>query len=73
MKVLGYSDRISVAPGETIRFHISCEGPKTFRADIVRVICGDENPAGPGYKEELVPSVANRRYPGRKQDTLAGS
>ena len=73
MKVLGYSDRISVAPGESIRFHVSCDGPKTFRADIVRVICGDENPAGPGYKEELVPSPANRRYPGRKQDTLAGS
>ena len=34
MKVVGYADRFSVAPDETIRFMVSCELP-TYRADIV--------------------------------------
>jgi len=49
----GYSDRISVAPGEQIQFMVSCEGAATYQADIVRLIHGDTNPAGPGFKEEL--------------------
>ncbi len=73
MKIIGYADEISVAPGETIRFHVSCDGPKSYRADIVRIICGDENPAGPGYKEEVVRTAANKRYRGRKQEILIGS
>ena len=73
MKILGYSDKISVFKGETIRFHVSCDGPKHFRSDIVRVICGDENPRGPGYKEELISSEANGFYPAKKQETHAGS
>ncbi len=45
MKITGYSDRLSAAPGETIRFMAHCELP-TYRADIVRVICGDTNRKG---------------------------
>ncbi len=72
MKVVGYTDRLSVAPGETIRFMVSCELP-TYRADIVRLIHGDTNPAGPGFKEEVVKTVANREYPGREQHIYRGS
>jgi N,N-dimethylformamidase len=72
MEVVGYSDRLSVAPGETIRFMVSCELP-TYRADIVRLIHGDENPRGPGFKEELIPTAVSSEYPGRKQELYNGS
>ncbi|MBI3301023.1 MAG: LamG domain-containing protein, partial [Deltaproteobacteria bacterium] len=72
MKVVGYADRLSVAPGETIRFMVSCELP-TYRADIVRLIHGDENPRGPGFKEELIPTSVSGECPGRKQDINNGS
>src|SRR6267378_6258908 len=55
MQVVGYGDRLSVQPGETIRFMVSSELPG-YRADIVRLIHGDTNPKGPGFKEELVES-----------------
>lgn len=73
MKIVGYSDRISVAPGETIKFLVSSEGPRSYRADIVRIICGDENPRGPGYKESLVRTAVSGTYKGRKQAVRPGS
>ncbi|MGI9147044.1 MAG: N,N-dimethylformamidase beta subunit family domain-containing protein [Chloroflexota bacterium] len=70
--LLGYADRFSVAPGESIRFMVSCEAP-SFRAQLVRLIHGDMHPAGPGYKEELVASSIDRTMPGRRQTIAAGS
>ena len=61
---MGYADRFSVAPGETIQFMVSSEAA-SFRAALVRLIHGDANPAGPGYREEAVPSAADGTYPGR--------
>ena len=46
--VHGYADRLSVAPGETIEFKVSCDEPGSYRADLVRLIHGDTNPVGPG-------------------------
>ena len=43
----GYCDVPSAAPGEKIRFYVSCDEPGTYRADVVRLIMGDTNPAGP--------------------------
>ena len=70
--LLGYADRFSVAPGETIRFMVSCEAP-SYRARLVRLIHGDSNPAGPGYKEESFASSFDRTIPGRRQTIAAGS
>ncbi|HZO81859.1 MAG TPA: N,N-dimethylformamidase beta subunit family domain-containing protein [Candidatus Binataceae bacterium] len=69
----GYSDRISVAPGERIRFMVSVEGAARYRADIVRLIHGDANPAGPGFKEEVVETAVSGDHPGRTQPIRAGS
>ena len=56
-KIAGYSDEISVAPGERIRFMVSCEpGIDRYQADIVRLISGDRQPGGPGYRDELLQS-----------------
>ena len=62
-RILGYCDPLSVAPGETIRFMVSCEGHEAFRADLVRLICADATPDGPGYQEEAVESRAQRAHP----------
>ena len=73
-KIAGYSDEISVAPGERIRFMVSCEpGIDRYQADIVRLISGDRQPDGPGYRDELLPSTVSGEYPGRTQETYCGS
>lgn len=72
-RIYGYTDKISVAPGERIRFMVSCDGPDRYRADIVRVINGDTNPAGPGFKEREVSTPVNGEYRGRFQPISAGS
>ena len=72
MDVVGYSDRLSVQPGDTIRFMVSCRMP-TYTADIVRLIHGDTNPRGPGFKEELVETAVSGEYPGRTQQLYIGS
>ena len=72
MQIVGYGDRLSVQPGETVRFMVSCQLP-SYRADIVRLIHGDENPEGPGFKEVLVNAAVNGEYPGRDQPLRAGS
>ena len=73
LKLLGYPDKYSVAPGETIGFHISAEDNQQFHAELVRVICGDCNPEGPGLQFEIVTSGNLGTYQGRKQKTDAGS
>ena len=72
MEVVGYTDRLSVQQGETIRFMVSCERPN-YRADIVRLIHGDENPKGPGVKEEVIETSVSGEYPGRTQAIHKGS
>ena len=69
----GYADRLSVAPGETIEFKVSCDEPGSYRADVVRLVHGDTNPAGPGFKEEEIASAINGSYEGRHQPIRSGS
>ncbi len=73
VSLTGYSDQISVAPGDSIKFMVNCDGHKSYRARIVRVICGDLNPEGPGLKEEVLRTSASGTYSGRKQEIHAGS
>src|SRR5215510_4235847 len=72
MKIIGYSDKLSAAPGETISFMVNCELP-TYTAEVVRIVCGDTNPQGPGVKEKVVKTPVNNTYKGRKQTIEAGS
>lgn len=69
----GYSDQISVQAGQRIKFMVSVEGAAHYRAEIVRLINGDHNPAGPGPKEEVIASSVKGEYPGRVQLIHAGS
>ena len=73
LRLTGYSDKISVAPGETIAFKVSAEAGDRYRARLVRVVHGDMNPAGPGLKMVAVPSAVDGEYAGRRQVIDAGS
>ena len=67
----GYSDKLSVRPGETLRFMVSSD--RAYTAAIVRLICGDTNPEGPGFKEEIVETSLGGPHDGRRQDIHIGS
>ena len=72
MPIVGYGDRWSVQPGETLRFMVSAEAPR-YQARVVRLIHGDTNPAGPGFKARPVASSIEGDYEGRVQDYHPGS
>lgn len=72
MNLVGYTDRLSTTPGDTVRFMVSSQRPR-FRADLVQLIHGDESPDGPGYKEREVPSAIDGEYPGRSKPIHSGS
>ena len=57
LPLTGYADRLSVRPGETIRFHVANATGAHIEAKLVRVVCADANPAGPGILVEPVMSI----------------
>ncbi len=71
--LIGYSDRLSVAPGMTINFQISSCQQQPYQAKLVRVICGDPNPNSPGIKEEEIEASFRGYYPSRFQPVYLGS
>lgn len=72
MKITGYSDRWSAAAGERIGFFVHCVEPR-YRVDLVRLIHGDENPRGPGFKEQEIQHPVCGDYPGQRQPIRPGS
>jgi N,N-dimethylformamidase len=72
-KLFGYSDQISARPDETVKFMVSSLDGQPYHADIVRLICGDDSPSGPGFKETVVETPINGDYPGRAQAINDGS
>ncbi len=73
LPLTGYTDRLSAAPGDTIEFKVSSVADQDYAARLVRVICGDPNPAGPGIKEQDLSSIFSGQYPSRLQDIALGS
>ena len=72
-KILGYSDKISVRPGDEISFMVTSEEGSDYNASLVRVIHGDTSPEGPGLKLETIESAIDGSHHGRRQELLAGS
>jgi len=64
MEILGYSDPLSVAPGESIRFMVST-GARSFRASLARL-------AGAGGPDAIASDI-DGTYEGRRQELRAGS
>ena len=71
--VTGYCDRLTLKAGETQRFMVSGEGLEAADLHIVRLIHGDENPAGPGFIEREVAASCNGRIAVTHQFTQVGS
>ncbi len=71
--LLSYSDRFSVPAGGRIAFKVSSRDDLPYRADIIRLRCGDASPGGVGHKQEAVGTPIDGEYPGRFQPIDAGS
>ena len=73
LPLTGYADRLSVRPGETVRFHLSNATGADVKAKLVRVVCADANPAGPGILLEPVASNPVRCGDAQAQRAPQGS
>ena len=69
----GYCDRLSVKPGDNLRFMVSAEGTTSAAAHLVRIIHGDENPLGPGFVEQEIEASCNGPLQVTRQDSQTGS
>ncbi len=71
----GYSDRLSLRPGETIAFKVSSTLQEDYTAWLTRSICADPNPAGIGIvEEEIADKIFPRQsFPSRLQPFYPGS
>jgi N,N-dimethylformamidase len=72
MDIVGYTDRLCAAPGEAVAFKVSTRLPG-YRAGLVRLIHGDDDPAGPGLKEQELDASFAGEHPGRAQELGSGS
>ena len=54
LRITGYSDKYSVCPGDNLKFYINSEQSEDYELQMVRLIHGDTNPDGPGYKEDEI-------------------
>ncbi|WP_339672415.1 N,N-dimethylformamidase beta subunit family domain-containing protein [Dasania marina] len=72
-KVIGYSDKGTVSPGENIQFMVGGYAIDNYNVQLVRVICGDDRLSGPGYEEQLIDSPINQTYKAISQKTQIGS
>jgi N,N-dimethylformamidase len=72
VKLTGYTDSVCVRPGGSLGFHIHCEGDHVD-AQLVRLLHGDENPAGPGFQEREIASSVDGHHPAGRQEIFRGS
>jgi N,N-dimethylformamidase len=73
ISITGYTEKVSVAPGETVEFKVSAENISTAHVEIVRLIHGDEHPDGPGFVEEVITSDVSGEISVAKQFVDVGN
>lgn len=71
-QIRGYCERPNVRPGEALDFFVSSPTPGPYRTELVRLIHGDRNPAGPGYKEQAVGGAPSDTLTAHTQFTQLG-
>ncbi len=72
-RVMGYCDRWSAAPGETVRFMVSCLEGDRYEAEIVRLKQPDAGPLATPFVPEPVAAPCNGSRSGRRQTIPIGS
>ena len=73
LRITGYSDKYQAFPGEEIKFYVNAEKNENYDVQIIRLIHGDTNPEGPGYKDEEIGAECNKTFQGRNQRIHGGS
>lgn len=72
VELIGYADRLSVQPGDTVEVKVSTD-LASYEAQIVRLVHGNIDPRGPGHVEHELDGHRWHDLPGRRQRTRAGS
>ena len=71
--IAAYTSVLSAAPGEVVEVKVGSFGARTYRADLRRIIQGDRNPEGPGYRDEPINLDLGGARTARQQRILLGS
>ena len=71
--LFGYCDRLTVRPGDTVRFKVSAYDEAAYDAALVRIVNGDAVSGTGDYREVVVDAPFAGRYEGRFQATNIGS
>ena len=72
-RVMGYCDRWSAAPGETVRFKVSCIDTDHYDTRIVRLRQPDAGPQATSFAPESVDAPCNGPHSGRHQPIPIGA
>ena len=71
--LLGYTDRLTVRPGEPISFRFSCKEEADIAVQLVKLINGDAHSEHASFREEEIPSSINGTHRARYQPVNPGS
>ena len=72
--LIGYTNRLSARPGETLDFKVSCKTQTSVTARLFRSISADANPSGMGVVETCCDDLfAPLEFEGREQKFTPGS
>jgi N,N-dimethylformamidase len=72
--VVGYLDSLYASPGDEVTLRVSVLDPaRRYNAELVRLICGETGPGGPGLKEEPIPAELASEHQGGEQPVPIGS
>ena len=72
MRVVGYTDQLSVAQGGRVSVYVSCQDPE-YDVAVVRLRHGDRDSRGPGFRSTRVPSPVDGVKAGLNQPITSGS
>ena len=73
LPITGYLSRLSARPGESIVAHVSVRDGGAYRARLLRVICADPHPQGPGRRYEDMAGQFDQTFKGTRQPIHLGS
>ena len=72
-RIFGYSEPLVPRAGTNVDIKISVEGSNNVDAQLVRLLHGDEDPAGPGFVEQEVDSPINGNLEVKRQFLQLGN
>ncbi len=71
LSIVGYADRFSAQPGDTVRVMVSAAVP--FRAEVVRLVSAETARDGGGFLESAVAGIPLTEHPALRQPYRLGS